>query len=144
MIRREFNIYYLKEPFTNALMRGGKRATAQNIFEGAFLLLRQKGFRPIRILVRAINKSAPLITVVGKKRGRTKIMVPIPIESEKRLAFAIKWIVSGARMRTESSMVERLAYELLSLSKGQGNAIRKKVALHKLAHKNRNNTYMLR
>ena len=78
--------------------------------------------------------------MVGRKRGRTKIFIPRPVTPKKRLGIALKWIVSGARTRTESCMSERLAYELLGLSKGQGNAVRKKMALHQLAFKNRNNT----
>ena len=89
----------------------------------------------------ALNNSAPLLGVVGKRRGRSKILVPRPLTPKKRLGLALKWIVTGARARTELSMSERLAYELLSLSKGQGNAIRQKLALHQLVFKNRNNSY---
>ena len=55
-----------------------------------------------------------------------KYSVPRPVTPKKRLGIALKWIVSGARTRTESCMSERLAYELLGLSKGQGNAVRQK------------------
>tara|TARA_B100000795_G_C22382531_1_gene280269 strand:- start:1 stop:432 length:432 start_codon:yes stop_codon:yes gene_type:complete len=142
MLQEEHSQDNIKKQFAAALMRGGKRATAENILKGALLLLKDQGVSPTSIFLRALNRSAPLVEVIGKNRGRTKIMVPRSIETKRRLGFAIKWIVTGARMRTESSMVERLAYELLSLSKGQGDAIRKKSALHQLTFKNRNNTYM--
>jgi len=142
MFQEEYDKDYLKKQFTAALMRAGKKATAENILNGALLLLRKKGYNPMIIFLKALHRSAPLVGVVGKKRGRTKIMIPRPLEDKKRLGFALKWIVSGARMRTDYTMVERLARELLSLSRGRGNAIRKKIALHKIVSKSKNNTYM--
>jgi len=141
MIEQEHSQEYLKKRFAAALMSGGKRSTAENIVKEAFVLIKEQGLKPQTIFLEALNNSAPLLQVVGQKRGRKKILVPRPVTAKKRLGFAFKWILSGARSRTESSMSERLAYELLAVSKGRGNAIRQKLALHKLAFKNRNKTY---
>jgi len=140
MLEQEHSQEYLKKRFVAALMRGGKRSTAENIFSDALALLKEQGVKPQTVFLDALNHSAPLLEVVGRKRGRAKVLIPRPVSCRKRLGLALKWIVSGARTRTESCMSERLAYELLALSKGQGNAIRKKMALHQLAFKNRNNT----
>jgi len=141
MIEQEHNQEYLKKRFVAALMRGGKRSTAEKIVKNAFRLIKEQGLKPQTIFLDALNNSAPLLGVVGKRRGRSKILVPRPLTPKKRLGLALKWTVTGARARTELSMSERLAYELLSLSKGQGNAIRQKLALHQLVFKNRNNSY---
>jgi small subunit ribosomal protein S7 len=142
MLEQEHSSEYLKKRFVASLMRGGKRSTAENIVKKALVLLKEQGLKPQTVFLEALNNSAHLLEVVGQKRGRSKILVPRPVTPKKRLGLALKWIVNGARTRTESSMSERLAYELLALSKGQGNAIRQKIALHQLAFKNRNNTYL--
>jgi len=114
MIEQEHNQEYLKKRFVAALMRGGKRSTAEKIVKNAFRLIKEQGLKPQTIFLDALNNSAPLLGVVGKRRGRSKILVPRPLTPKKRLGLALKWIVTGARARTELSMSERLAYELLS------------------------------
>ncbi len=141
MIEHEHDQEYVKRQIVTSLMRNGNRAVAECILSKAMFLLRDEGTKPQILVMEAINNSAQLMEVIGRKRGRTKIFFPRQASPSKRLSIALKWIVSGARARLDYSMSTRLANEFTSLAKGQGNGVRQKMALHQLAFKNRNNTY---
>ena len=142
MLNEEFSERHIEKQLVAALMRCGKRSKAEGILRKAFMTLKEQGVKPLVAFKGALNNSAPSLEVVGRIRARSTVLVPRPIRTKRRLGIAVKWIVEGARARTESSMSERLAFELLGLSKGQGNAIRQRIALHQLAFAKKGNGHL--
>lgn len=137
MFREEFSYNIIKKRFINIMMKGGKKSTAEQILNQTFTHIQNQGLNPQEILLTALKKAGPLMTTQPRRRGRTVTHIPVPLMGKKRLGITIKWIIQGARSRNDSNMGVKIAHELISLSKGQGKAIKLQMALHKNAYSNR-------
>ena len=143
---KELMYDYFKKIFIKIMMKGGKKSTAEAIFEEAFIYLRERLIRenssqdPKQLFVEVLSKSGPLAVVVSKRRGRRSIQVPKALNNRRRVAVTSKWILEGARARTDNTMGIRLAKELFFLNTGQGKAIKNQTLMHKQAFANRFNT----
>ena len=124
--------------FMSALMVQGKKSTAESIFYKAMDLIEQRTQQPgVNVFKQALNNVKPVLEVKSRRVGGATYQVPVEVRPERRTALAMRWVLSYARDRSEKTMAERLAAELILASKGEGNAIKKKEDTHKMAEANR-------
>ena len=123
----------------NTIMQGGKKSTAQRIVYGAFESISEKNpaSNPIEILQRAVDNAKPRIETKGRRVGGATYQVPLEIPSDRQNALALRWIVDFADSRKGTPMKAALAAEILEAYQGQGNAIRKRDEVHKMAQANK-------
>lgn len=128
----------LATKFINGLMYGGKRSVAENIFYGALDLAESRaGKRGMDIFEKAMENVKPILEVKSRRVGGANYQVPVEVRSERQQALAIRWLVGYARERSEKTMAERLAAEILAASNKEGNAIKKREDTHKMAEANK-------
>jgi small subunit ribosomal protein S7 len=123
----------------NTIMHGGKKNTAQRIVYGAFETISEKNpaSNPIEILQRAVDNAKPRIETKPRRVGGATYQVPLEIPSDRQAALALRWIVDFADARKGTPMKAALAAEILEAYQGQGNAIRKRDEVHKMAQANK-------
>jgi len=124
--------------FINYVMERGKKSVAEKIVYDAFEILKDKTKQdPRHIFNKAIKKVSPLVEVRGKRVGGANYQVPFQVRGERRYFLACNWMIKAAEERKGRSMVERLATEILDASNGEGNAAKKREAVHKMAEANK-------
>ena len=124
--------------FVNNLMTEGKKSTAERIFYSAMDIIEEKTGQPgVTVFKAAINNAKPALEVKSRRVGGASLQVPVEVRPERRTALAMRWILEFSRDRSEKTMSERLAAELISASKGEGNTIKKKDDTHRMAEANR-------
>ena len=124
--------------FINSLMRGGKRSLAEDIFYSAMKIIEEKsGNSGIDTFHKAIENVKPIIEVKSRRVGGATYQVPIEIPSNRRTALAFRWITNYSRARSEKTMAERLAGELIDAAKKEGTSIKKREDVHKMAEANK-------
>jgi small subunit ribosomal protein S7 len=125
--------------FTNVLMYGGKKSTAERSFYGAFDLLgeRNGGEDPLKTFKKAIDNVKPLIEVKSRRVGGATYQVPVEVRPDRRTALAIRWLIISARMRNEPTMAKRLASEITDAANNRGAAVKKKEDTHRMAEANK-------
>ena len=125
--------------FVNNLMKNGKKSVAEKIVYDSFLLIekKEKTDSPIDIFKKALKNAAPMVEVKSRRIGGATYQVPIEIPENRRMALAMRWIISFARSRKGNNMVSRLSAELIAASKNEGSAIKKKEDTHKMAEANK-------
>ena len=125
--------------FVNNLMKDGKKSVAEKIFYDSLNLISKKENTdsPLDIFKKALKNAAPVVEVKSKRIGGATYQVPIDIPENRRMALAMRWIISFARSRKGNSMVDRLCAELVSASKNEGSTIKKKEDTHKMAEANK-------
>ena len=123
----------------NTVMICGKKATAQRIVYGAFDTISEKNpaSNPIEILQRAVDNAKPRIETKARRVGGATYQVPMEIPSDRQNALALRWIVDFADARKGIAMRDALASEIMEAYQGQGNAIRKRDEVHKMAQANK-------
>ncbi|MCC7356910.1 30S ribosomal protein S7 [Candidatus Uhrbacteria bacterium] len=124
--------------FINYVMERGKKSTAQKIVYEAFNVLEEKTKTPaLDIFNEALKNISPLLEVKSKRVGGANYQVPIQVRAERRQQLAFRWILSAARSKKGKPMAEKLANELLSASKNEGDAVKKKQDVQRMAEANR-------
>jgi len=124
--------------FMNSLMRQGKKSVAESIVYGAFDQIQQKGKQePVKLFHEALDNVKPDLEVRSRRVGGATYQVPIEVRMERKQALAIRWIITAARSRSETTMVARLAGELLDAANNRGSAIKKREDTHRMAEANR-------
>ena len=123
----------------NTVMISGKKSTAQRIVYGAFATISEKNpaSNPIEILQRAVDNAKPRIETKPRRVGGATYQVPLEIPAERQNALALRWIVEFADSKKGTPMQTALASEILEAYQGQGNAIRKRDEVHKMAQANK-------
>ena len=123
----------------NTIMQGGKKSTAERIVYGAFDSISEKNpaSNPIDILQRAVDNAKPRIETKARRVGGATYQVPLEIPSDRQNALALRWIVDFADSKKGMPMKAALATEILEAYQGQGNAIRKRDEVHKMAQANK-------
>jgi small subunit ribosomal protein S7 len=124
--------------FTNSLMEDGKKAVAESIIYGAFDII-QARFKeePVEIFRKALDNVKPKIEVKSRRVGGATYQVPVEVRPERRVALAMRWLVSYSRSRGEKTMRERLAAEFVDAAQGRGNSVKKRDDTHKMAEANK-------
>lgn len=124
--------------FMNAIMLDGKKSTAERIVYGAFDVIQEKtGKDPLETFHEAMENIRPTIEVRSRRVGGATYQVPTEVRSTRRQALAIRWLVSAARSRSEKTMRERVAMELMDAANRRGNAVKKREDTHKMAEANK-------
>ncbi len=124
--------------FINNLMKKGKKSVAEKIFYRALEIIEEKtGEDGLTIFERAITNVKPALEVRPKRIGGATYQVPMEVRPARKQALAIRWILEVARKRSERTMPERLAAELIAASKKEGAAIKKREDTHRMAEANK-------
>ncbi|MDO9576445.1 MAG: 30S ribosomal protein S7 [Candidatus Cloacimonadales bacterium] len=124
--------------FINTVMKKGKKSLAEKIVYNALNILGEKTKEePLDVFTQAIDNVRPLIKVVSRRIGGSNYQVPTEVSHKNAQAMAFRWIISYARARSEKTMVERLAGELLAAYKKDGASIKKREDVHKMAEANK-------
>ena len=125
--------------FMNYVMYEGKKAVAENIVYGAFDILaeKKKDQTAVETFHQALENVAPQVEVRSRRVGGATYQVPVEVRAERAQALAIRWLISAARNRSETTMSARLSGELLDASNNRGNAVKKREDTHRMAEANR-------
>ncbi len=122
----------------NYIMKGGKKNAARTVVYDAFEEMKKEGVTdPSGALEEAIRNVAPAMEVRSRRVGGANYQVPFPVRPERQLALALRWILEGARGKKGSAMSHRLAQELLAAKKGEGEAMKKRENVHRMAEANK-------
>jgi len=124
--------------FINHLMKQGKKSIAENIVYSAFSIIKEETKQdPRHVFNKAIKKISPLVEVRGKRVGGANYQVPFQVRGERRYFLACNWLIKAAKDRRGRSMAEKLSVEILDASNGEGAAVKKREAVHKMAESNK-------
>ncbi len=124
--------------FINKVMVDGKRTLAQRLFYNAMDRIRERsGEDPMEVFETAVKNVMPVLEVKSRRVGGATYQVPIEVNPDRKQVLAIRWLVNYARQRTEKTMEERLANEILDAYNEAGGAIKKKEDTHKMAEANK-------
>jgi small subunit ribosomal protein S7 len=124
--------------FVNVLMTAGKKSVAERIIYGAFQNISKKsGKDPLEVFGLAINNVKPVVEVKSRRVGGANYQVPVEVRPLRRMALSMRWIREAARKRSEKSMDQRLASELLEAAEGRGAAMKKREEVHRMAEANK-------
>ena len=124
--------------FINNLMYDGKKSVAERIFYDAMDILEQRAGQPgVQVFEQALNNAKPRARGEEPPCGGATYQVPVEVRPERRTALASRWLITFARGRSEKSMAERLAGELLAASRGEGSTVKKKDDTHRMAEANK-------
>ncbi|MDZ4816500.1 MAG: 30S ribosomal protein S7 [Verrucomicrobiota bacterium] len=125
--------------FISTVMSGGKKSTAENIIYGALEVIREKSgtVDPIDILQKAVDTVKPRLEVKSRRVGGATYQVPMEVPHERQHALAMRWMINFARARKGVPTMQALASEIYEASQGQGNAIKKRDDVHKMAQANK-------
>lgn len=125
--------------FVNKIMESGKKGVAQKLFYGALDEVKAKvqGEDSINVLKKAIENVKPSIEVRSRRVGGATYQVPVDVRPSRRLALAMRWLVSYSRDRGEKDFAKRLAGEIIDAYNNRGNAIKKREDVHKMAESNK-------
>ena len=122
----------------NNIMLDGKKGVAQKIVYDAFDIIKEKtGKEPVEVFEEAMNQVMPVLEVKARRVGGANYQVPIEVRADRRETLGLRWITLFARKRSERTMAERLANELLDAVNSTGGAFKKKEDTHKMAEANR-------
>jgi small subunit ribosomal protein S7 len=124
--------------FMNAVMYDGKKSVAETIVYGALDQVQSKTKQePVAVFHQALDNVAPHVEVRSRRVGGATYQVPVDVRPERRQALAIRWLISAARNRNETTMVDRLSGELMDAANNRGTAVKKREDTHKMAEANR-------
>jgi small subunit ribosomal protein S7 len=124
--------------FINTILRNGKRRMAEGVFYDAIDSIGKKMSQDgMEVFHKALDNVKPTLEVKSRRVGGANYQVPVEVSSDRRISLAIRWIITFAKERTEKSMSEKLANELMQAAKNEGGAVRKKIDTHKMAEANR-------
>lgn len=122
----------------NNVMLDGKKGLAQRIVYEAFAMVNEKAnTEGLEIFEKALENTMPQLEVKARRVGGANYQVPVEVRPERRQTLSLRWIVDFARKRSEKTMVERLAGELLDASNSTGGAFKRKEEMHRMAEANR-------
>jgi small subunit ribosomal protein S7 len=122
----------------NRIMYDGKKGVAQRILYEAFDIVRERtGKDPMEVFEAALKNVMPVLEVKARRVGGANYQVPVEVKPERRTSLGLRWLVNYARTRSERTMQERLAAEIIDASNNTGAAVKKREDTHKMAEANR-------
>ncbi len=124
--------------FINGLMLGGKKSLAERVLYNSLEVVEQRtGQNGLEVLQKAINNVRPIIEVKSRRVGGATYQVPIEVAPERKTALAIRWLLAFSRKRSEHTMADRLALELIDAHNGVGASVKKREDTHRMADANK-------
>lgn len=122
----------------NKLTDDGKKSKAERIIYGAFDVIEDKTkAEPMKTFKKAIENIKPVLEVKSRRVGGATYQVPVEVRPERKLSLALRWLVKNSRSRSEKSMVEKLAAELIDAANSRGGSVKKREETHKMAEANK-------
>ena len=122
----------------NSIMLDGKKGVAQKVVYGAFDMVKeQTGKDPLEVFTTAMDNIMPSLEVKARRVGGSTYQVPMEVRPERRETLGLRWLTSYSRSRSERTMRERLANEIMDAVNGTGNAVKKREDTHKMAEANK-------
>ena len=124
--------------FMNVIMESGKKAVAERIIYGALEQVEKKaGKDPLEVFNVALNNIKPVVEVKSRRVGGATYQVPMEVRDSRQMALAFRWVIGAARKRSEKTMRECIAGELLDASNQRGAAVKKREDTHRMAEANK-------
>lgn len=123
--------------FINAVMWDGKKDTARSVVYDALAKIEADGANPLETFESALRNASPLLEVRSRRVGGANYQVPREVPQNRRLALSFRWIINAARNKKGKPMAEKLATELLLAAKNEGDAIKKRDEMHRMADANK-------
>ncbi len=123
--------------FINTVMWSGKKDTARAVVYDAFAKIEATGVNPLETFESALRNVSPLMEVRSRRVGGANYQVPREVPQARRLALSFRWIIGAARNKKGRPMGQKLADELLLAAKNEGDAIKKKNEMHRMAEANK-------
>jgi small subunit ribosomal protein S7 len=124
--------------FINKIMNRGKKSVAEGILYGALGIIQERAKEdPLKLFEKSVNNVKPIIEVKSRRVGGATYQVPTEVRQERRTALAIRWLITYAKERSEKSMEEKLAAELMDAANNRGGAIKNREDVHKMAEANK-------
>ena len=127
--------------FINVLMTRGKKSVAEQIIYGAIDRISERnkcdGARALEVLEQALDNVKPAVEVKSRRVGGATYQVPIEVRPSRRQTLAMRWVIDSARKRSEKSMAQRLANELMDAAESRGAAVKKREETHRMAEANK-------
>ncbi|HSH28625.1 MAG TPA: 30S ribosomal protein S7 [Thiohalobacter sp.] len=123
--------------FMNMLMMSGKKSVAERIVYGALDHISQKSGDPMEVMEQALDNVSPMVEVKSRRVGGATYQVPIEVRPVRRQTLAMRWVIDAASKRSEKTMAQRLAGEILDASESRGAAVKKREDTHRMAEANK-------
>lgn len=124
--------------FINQVMQKGKKNLARKIVYAAFdIIKKQTSQDPVSVFEKAMDTVGPTVEVRPRRVGGATYQVPMEVKDKRRVGLAMRWLILGARAKKGKTMEEKLAQELMMASKGEGEAVKKRINVEKMAAANR-------
>ncbi|MFH1781306.1 MAG: 30S ribosomal protein S7 [Patescibacteria group bacterium] len=124
--------------FANYVMQDGKKGVAQGIIYDAFDIIEKKTKKqPLDVFDKAMKNLSPVLEVKARRIGGANYQVPIEVRGDRRFTLASRWMIAAAKARKGKPMCERLALEIMDAAEDQGEAMKKKDDMHRMAEANR-------
>ena len=122
----------------NSIMLDGKKGVAQKVVYGAFDIIKEKtGKEPMEVYTQALENIMPSLEVKARRVGGATYQVPMEVRPARRTTLGLRWLTAYARSRSERTMAERLAGELMDAANNLGGAVKKREDTHKMAESNK-------
>ena len=127
--------------FMNMVMEDGKKSAAEKILYGAIDRITERtgrdGGAALELITQALENVKPAVEVKSRRVGGATYQVPVEVRASRRQTLAMRWIIDAARSRSEKSMAQRLANELMEAAENRGAAVRKREDTHRMADANK-------
>jgi len=125
--------------FTNYVMESGKKNTARTIVSDCMNTIKEKAKveNPLELFETALTNATPAMEVRSRRVGGANYQVPREVRPERKQALSMKWIIEAARAKKGKPIAEKLADEIIAASKNEGEAIKKRENMHKMAEANK-------
>jgi len=124
--------------FVNIMMIRGKKSTAERIMYDALVSVEDRSKQDaLKMFKSAIDNVKPAVEVKSRRVGGSTYQVPVEVRPDRRTSLAMRWVIGAARRRSERSMADKLAAELLDAASNRGTAVKKREDTHKMAEANK-------
>ncbi len=124
--------------FVNCMMWGGKKSLSEQIFYRSMGIIEGRmKTDPLAVFRQAVDNVRPVLEVKSRRVGGATYQVPVEVRAERRVSLAFRWLLSYTRQRSEKTMEERLAAELIEAANNRGAAVKKKEDTHRMAEANK-------
>ena len=127
--------------FMNMIMNDGKKSVAERIIYGALDRISEKQTqtddKALELLESALENVKPMVEVKSRRVGGATYQVPVEVRPARRQTLAMRWLIDAARKRSEKTMAQRLAHELMDAAENRGTAVKKKEDVHRMAEANK-------
>ena len=122
----------------NSIMLDGKKGVAQKVVYDAFALIEEKtGKAPLEVFTEAMENIMPTLEVKARRVGGAPYQVPIEVRADRRQTLGLRWLTAYSRARSEKTMKERLANEIMDACNNTGSSVKKREDTHKMAESNK-------